>query len=93
VPNSLVKDPQARIVQAFRNLKLIAESEGREPQRLHAAHRLCQRSAPLRGDGRQGASWAVGRDALSSPNMVEVQRLFDDDIVEVDSVFYIPAKK
>jgi len=25
--------------------------------------------------------------------MVEVQRLFDDDIVEVDSAFYIPAKK
>jgi 2-iminobutanoate/2-iminopropanoate deaminase len=26
--NTLVQDPQARIVQAFRNLKLIAESEG-----------------------------------------------------------------
>src|SRR5512139_1344688 len=26
--NILVKDPQARILQAFRNLKLIAESEG-----------------------------------------------------------------
>src|SRR6476646_11215620 len=26
--NILVQDPQARIVQAFRNLKLIAESEG-----------------------------------------------------------------
>src|SRR6476661_4108572 len=40
VTNSLVQDPQARIVQAFRNLKLIA-----------------------------------------------------DDIVEVDSMFYAPAKK
>ena len=27
-PTALVQDPQARIVQAFRNLKLIAESEG-----------------------------------------------------------------
>jgi len=25
--------------------------------------------------------------------MVEVQRLFDDDIVEIDSVFYAPVKK
>jgi len=25
--------------------------------------------------------------------MVEVQRLFDNDIVEIDSVFYAPAKK
>jgi len=25
--------------------------------------------------------------------MFEVQRLFDDDIVEIDSVFYAPIKK
>jgi len=25
--------------------------------------------------------------------MVEVQRLFDDDIVEIDSVFYAPSRK
>ncbi len=25
--------------------------------------------------------------------MMEVKRLFDDDIVEVDSVFYAPVKK
>jgi hypothetical protein len=25
--------------------------------------------------------------------MIEVQRLFDDDIVEIDSVFYAPMKK
>jgi hypothetical protein len=25
--------------------------------------------------------------------MVEVQRLFDDDIVEIDSVFYAPIRK
>jgi hypothetical protein len=25
--------------------------------------------------------------------MFEVQRLFDDDIVEIDSVFYAPLKK
>ena len=25
--------------------------------------------------------------------MIEVRRLFDDDIVEIDSVFYAPMKK
>jgi len=25
--------------------------------------------------------------------MIEVQRLFDDDIVEIDSIFYAPPKK
>jgi len=25
--------------------------------------------------------------------MIEVQRLFDDDIVEIDSVFYAPLRK
>jgi hypothetical protein len=25
--------------------------------------------------------------------MIEVQRLFDDDIAEIDSVFYAPVKK
>jgi len=25
--------------------------------------------------------------------MVEVRRLFDDDIVEIDSIFYAPMKK
>jgi len=25
--------------------------------------------------------------------MIEVQRLFDDDIVEIDSVFYPPLKR
>ena len=37
--NALVKDPQARVVQAFLNLKLIARS-GREPQGLRATHDL-----------------------------------------------------
>jgi len=25
--------------------------------------------------------------------MIEVQRLYDDDIVEIDSVFYAPVKR
>src|SRR5262249_28534483 len=57
--NTLVQDPQARVVQTFLNIKTIAQSEGREPAGLRAAHRLCQRSASLRADGGESASGAV----------------------------------
>jgi 2-iminobutanoate/2-iminopropanoate deaminase len=34
-----------------------------------------------------------GKPPYPPRTMVEVQRLFDDDIVEIDSMFYAPAKK
>ena len=34
-----------------------------------------------------------GKPPYPPRTMVEVQRLFDDDIVEIDSVFYAPVKK
>jgi hypothetical protein len=60
---------------------------------LRAAHRLCERSAPLRAHGGQGAAELWGKPPYPPRTMIEVQRLFDDDIVEIDSVFYAPVKK
>ena len=91
--NSLVQDPQARILQAFRNLKLIAESEGaglKDCVRLTVYVSDLHRYAPM-VDKAQAELW--GGPPYPPRTMVEVQRLFDDDIVEVDSVFYAPAKK
>jgi hypothetical protein len=34
-----------------------------------------------------------GKPPYPPRTMFEVQRLFDDDIVEIDSVFYAPKKK
>ena len=34
-----------------------------------------------------------GKPPYPPRTMIEVQRLFDDDIVEIDSVFYAPGKK
>lgn len=65
--NKLVEDPQARIRQAFLNIKTIAQSEG-APQGLRAADRLPQRLASLRSHGREGAARTLGRAALSAPN-------------------------
>jgi enamine deaminase RidA (YjgF/YER057c/UK114 family) len=91
--NKLVEDPQARIVQAFRNIKLIAESEG-------ASLKDCVRLTVYLSDLPRYASMVEkaqselwGGPPYPPRTMVEVKRLFDDDIVEIDSVFYAPLNK
>jgi enamine deaminase RidA (YjgF/YER057c/UK114 family) len=91
--NTLVQDPHARIRQAFLNLKLIAQSEGASLQdcvRLTVYVSDLHRFAPM-VDQAQAELW--GKPPYPPRTMVEVQRLFDDDIVEIDSVFYAPVKK
>jgi 2-iminobutanoate/2-iminopropanoate deaminase len=91
--NTLVQDPQARILRAFLNLKLIAESEGaslKDCVRLTVYVSDLHRYAPM-VDKAQAELW--GGPPYPPRTMVEVQRLFEDDIVEIDSVFYAPAKK
>jgi 2-iminobutanoate/2-iminopropanoate deaminase len=91
--NTLVKDPQARVLRAFLNLKLIAKSEGASLQdcvRLTVYVSDLHRYAPM-VDKAQAELW--GKPPYPPRTMIEVQRLFDDDIVEIDSVFYAPAKK
>ena len=91
--NTLVEDPQARILRAFLNIELIAESEGAS---LHDCVRLTvyvsdlRRFAPM-VDKAQAELW--GKPPYPPRTMVEVRRLFDDDIVEIDSIFYAPLKK
>jgi enamine deaminase RidA (YjgF/YER057c/UK114 family) len=91
--NALVADPQARVRQALLNLKLIAESEGaslKDCVRLTVYVSDLSRIAPL-VDKAQAELW--GGPPYPPRTMVEVRRLFDDDLVEIDSVFYAPAKK
>ncbi|MGC2408839.1 MAG: RidA family protein [Methyloceanibacter sp.] len=91
--NMLVQDPQARILRAFLNIKLIAQSEGASLQdcvRLTVYVSDLHRYAPM-VEKTQAELW--GKPPYPPRTMVEVQRLFDDDIVEIDSVFYAPVKK
>jgi 2-iminobutanoate/2-iminopropanoate deaminase len=91
--NTLVQDHQARIRQAFLNLKLIAESEGASLQdclRLTVYVSDLHRFAPM-VDKVQADLW--GKPPYPPRTMVEVQRLFDDDIIEIDSIFYAPVKR
>ncbi|MGH6867021.1 MAG: RidA family protein [Methyloceanibacter sp.] len=90
--NKLVADPQARILQAFRNIELIAASEGASLQdcvRLTVYLSDLPRFAPM-VEKAQSEHW--GAPLYPPRTMVEVKRLFDDDIVEIDSVFYAPKK-
>jgi 2-iminobutanoate/2-iminopropanoate deaminase len=91
--NTLVQDPQARILRAFLNLKLIAESEGASLQdcvRLTVYVSDLNRFSSM-VDKAQAELW--GKRPYPPRTMVEVRRLFDDDIVEIDSVFYAPTNK
>jgi enamine deaminase RidA (YjgF/YER057c/UK114 family) len=91
--NKLVPYPQGRIRQAFLNLKTIAQSEGAGLQdcvRLTIYVSDLPRLAPL-VDKVQAELW--GKPPYPPRTMVEVRRLFDDDIVEIDSIFYAPVKK
>src|SRR5262245_11849040 len=91
--NKLVQGDVARIRQAFLNLKLIAQSEGATLQdcvRITVYVSDLHRFAPLVSKV-QAELW--GKPPYPPRTMVEVQRLFDDDIVEIDSIFYAPTKK
>ena len=88
--NKLVQDPKARVRQAFLNIKLIAQSEGAGLQdcvRLTVYVSDLKLVAPL-VDEVQKELW--GGPPYPPRTIVEVRRLFDDDIVEIDSVFYAP---
>jgi 2-iminobutanoate/2-iminopropanoate deaminase len=89
--NTLVEGEEARVRQAFLNMKLIAESEG---ARLHGAVRLVVyvtdmgRLRPLVNKV-QAELWDGG--PYPPRTIVEVRALAQDDIVEVEGTFYAPV--
>ena len=91
--NKLLDDPQARMLRAFLNIKTIAESAGaslKDCVRLTVYLSDLPRFAPM-VEKAQNQLW--GGPPYPPRTMVEVKRLFDDDIVEIDSIFYAPVKK
>ena len=91
--NTLVQGDEARIRQAFMNMKLIAESEGatlRDCVRIVVYVTDMFRFRPIVNKV-QGELW--GRGPYPPRTIVEVHRLNQDDIVEVEGTFYAPAKR
>ncbi|MFD2181193.1 RidA family protein [Rhodoplanes azumiensis] len=91
--NTLVAGDEARIRQAFMNMKLIAESEGatlRDAVRLVVYVTDMFRFRPLVNKV-QEELW--GKGPYPPRTIVEVDRLNQDDICEIEGTFYAPAKK
>src|SRR5882672_3666831 len=91
--NTLVAGEEARVMQAFRNMQLIAESEGaslRDAVRLVVYVTDMFRYRPLVNKV-QEQLWGAG--PYPPRTIIEVDRLNQDDIVEVEGTFYAPAKR
>jgi 2-iminobutanoate/2-iminopropanoate deaminase len=91
--NTLVQGDEARVLQAFLNMKLIAESEGAklgDTVRLVVYVTDMFRFRPLVNKA-QEKLWGAG--PYPPRTIVEVTRLNQDDIVEVEGTFYAPVKR
>src|SRR6516225_7772483 len=89
--DTLVQGEEARVRQAFLNMKLIAESEGatlRDAVRLVVYVTDMFRFRPL-VNKIQSELW--GQGPYPPRTIVEVHRLNQDDIVEIEGTFYAPA--
>ena len=88
--NSLVEGDEARIRQAFTNMKLIVESEGgtlADCVRLTVFVTDMARLRPVVNQV-QGEMWGGGH--YPPRTIVEVAGLNQDDIFEVEGTFYVP---
>ncbi len=91
--NQLIQGDEARIRQGFLNMKLIAESEGatlRDATRLVVYVTDMFRFRPLVNKVQEDL-WGPG--PYPPRTIIEVHRLNQDDIFEVEGTFYAPAKK
>ena len=92
VRNNLVAGDEARVRRAFLNMQLIAVSEGASLQdavRLVVYVTDMYRFRPMVNKV-QADLW--GQGPYPPRTIVEVQRLNQDDIVEVEGTFYVPPK-
>ena len=91
--DTLVQGEEARVRQAFMNMKLIAESEGatlRDAVRLVVYVTDMFRFRPM-VNKIQTELW--GQGPYPPRTIVEVHRLNQDDIVEIEGTFYAPSSK
>ena len=91
--NALVQGEEASIRQGFLNMQLIAASEGaslRDAVRIVVYVTDMFRLRPLVNKV-QEELW--GRGPYPPRTILEVHRLNQDDIFEVEGTFYAPAKK
>ncbi|MCP1200445.1 RidA family protein [Notoacmeibacter sp. MSK16QG-6] len=90
--NALVEGDEARVRKAFENMQLIAKSEGaslRDAVRLVVYTTDMYRFRPI-VNAIQKELWGDG--PYPPRTIVEVDRLNQDDIVEIEGTFYAPEQ-
>jgi 2-iminobutanoate/2-iminopropanoate deaminase len=90
---TLVQGDKARIRQAFLNMKLIAESEGAT---LHDCVRIVVYTTDMdqfRPIANEVQEELWGKGPYPPRTIVEVRRLNQNDILEVEGTFFAPARK
>jgi 2-iminobutanoate/2-iminopropanoate deaminase len=88
--NSLVNGDEARVLQAFRNMEAIAKSEGaslKDCVRITVFVTDMARHRPI-ANKVQKELWGGG--AYPPRTILEVSKLNQDDIFEVEGTFYAP---
>ena len=91
--NALVPDEEGRVRQAFMNMQMIAQSEGaslRDAVRLVVYVTDMYRYRPIVNQI-QEELWGDG--PYPPRTIIEVDRLNQDDIVEVEGTFYAPVSE
>lgn len=92
VTHTLVEGDEARITQAFRNMEWIAASAGaslRDAVRLVVYVTDMDRFRPIVNKVQQ-ALWGTG--PYPPRTIVEVRRLNENDVVEIEGTFYAPGR-
>ena len=90
--NRLVQGDEARIQQAFKNMQTIANSEGAELRDCVRLTVFVTDMAALRPLVNKAQEELWGGGPYPPRTIVEVARLNQDDIFEVEGTFYAPAK-
>ncbi len=91
--NTLIADDEGRVRQAFLNMQMIAESEGaslRDAVRLVVYVTDMYRYRPI-VNKIQAELWSDG--PYPPRTIIEVDRLNQDDIVEIEGTFYAPVNE
>ena len=92
--NTLVASDAARVRQAFLNMQTIVEAAGgglRDAVRLVVYVTDMNRYRPLVNKIQEEEFWSGG--PYPPRTIVEVSRLNQDDVVEVEGTFFCPAQK
>ncbi len=91
--NELVEGDAARVRQAFRNMMIVAASEGATAADCVRTVVYVTDMARYRPLANAGAEELWGKGPYPPRTIIEVKALNQGDFFEIDGTFYVPAKR